>query len=62
MRYFIIDNLDKNRTLQTFRNKKDCRAWLMEGLCGTDGAEQEHYVSMLMQLDEGKKVLEYNTL
>jgi len=62
MRYFIIDNLDGNRTLQSFKSKKDCRAWLMEGLYGTDGAERDHYVSMLSQLDMGKKVLEYNAL
>jgi hypothetical protein len=62
MRYFIIDNLNGNKTLQTFRNKKDCRAWLMKGLYETDGAERDHYVSMLSQLDMGKKVLEYNAL
>ena len=60
MRYFIIDNLNGNRTLQSFRSKRDCRSWLMDGLYGTDGAERDHYVSMLSQLDMGKMVLEYN--
>lgn len=40
-------------------NKKNCKEWILDGLYKTEGAEQEHYVNMLRQLDMGKKTIGY---
>ena len=58
MKYVIFDN-ELARILRSFKTKKDCRGWLMEGLYACQGAERDHYVSMLQQLDCGKKTLCY---
>ena len=43
-----------------FRTRRACRAWLMEGMAGTEGAEQEHFTSMLLELEGGASTLHYN--
>ena len=45
---------------KTFSTKKSIRSWIMEGLRGTEGAERDHYVSMLLQLDEVKTRIDYD--
>lgn len=55
----VIDSHVKDGWSKTFNSRKAARAWIMEGLFGTDGAEQEHYVHMLLQLEEGKRTIDY---
>lgn len=55
-----IDNKGGVYTLRTFSSKKDARTWIMEGLRSCEGAEREHYVDMLMQLEGGATTLYYN--
>jgi len=59
MKYCVIDNMRGNEVIVSFGNKRECREWLMEGMYGCEGAERDHYVSMLQQLDHGKRTLEY---
>ena len=33
--------------------------WIINGLRGTQGAERDHYVSLLLQLEDGKRKLNY---
>lgn len=59
MTYKIIDS--RSATFEkTFATKSSCKAWLMEGMMACDGAERDHYVGMLCQMDEGKNILDYN--
>lgn len=62
MKYYILDSRcrEPNKPFKTFNKKADCKEWIMCGLYGTEGAEQEHYVDMLQQLDLGKTTLDYN--
>lgn len=55
----VVDSL-RPRWKKTFRSKRAARQWLMEGLAACDGAEQEHYANMLVELECGETVLHYN--
>lgn len=55
----IVDRCEKNWS-KTFETDDACRAWLMEGLAATEGAEQEHFSRMLVELQAGAKTLHYN--
>jgi len=55
----IVDRLQP-KWKKRFKSRRTCRAWLMEGLAGTEGAEQEHFSSMLVELECGATVLHYN--
>lgn len=46
--------------VKRFSTKDEITSWLLEGLAGTDGAEREHYVNMLLDLKQGKTTLHYN--
>jgi len=58
MKYCIIDT-DRFNIIKSFKTKKECRAWLMEGMFSCEGAERDHYVNMLSELECGKKSLKY---
>lgn len=45
---------------KTFRSVEKCREWLMDGNTGCEGAERDHYVGMLVELNGGATVLHYN--
>ncbi len=51
--------LDGSRTLREFKTKRNCRSWLMDGIFSCEGAERDHYVNMLAELECGKKTLHY---
>lgn len=60
---FIIKwygNKSEARLLRSFSSKKAARAWIMEGMFCTEGAERDHYVSMLEQLEDGETTLYYD--
>lgn len=59
MCYTIIDSRCGSFR-KDFATKASCKAWLTEGLYGTDGAERGHYVGMLCQMEDGRNVLDYN--
>ena len=42
-----------------FKSRAAAKRWIVEGLFGTEGAESEHYASLLGQLAEGRTVLDY---
>lgn len=57
-RYAIV--MERNFTvIRTFATKSECRDFIMRGLSITEGSEREHYVSMLAQLDNGRRSLVY---
>lgn len=58
-RVTVVDRFQRNWK-KTFRTREKCRAWLMEGMAGCEGAEQEHYTNMLLELEGGASVLHYN--
>ena len=55
----VIDRCNR-KWRKIFRSREKCRAWLNEGLAGTEGAEQEHYANMLVELNCGATILHYN--
>lgn len=59
MKIKIIDSHVRDNWSKTFSSKKAAKAWIMEGLMCTDGAEQSHYVSMLLQLEAGETLIDY---
>lgn len=58
--YTVFDSLMPKWEGRGFDERRDCYNWLIDGLRGTEGAERDHYVSMLLQLEDGKKNLDYN--
>lgn len=44
---------------EVFPSRDAARRWIMEGLYGTEGAESDHYGSMLVQLASGRTTLDY---
>lgn len=54
----VVVSLGKCGTKE-FSGRKAAREWIMEGLFGCDGAERDHYVSMLGQLEAGRSNLDY---
>lgn len=55
-----INNKGEEYVLRSFSSKKAAKAWIMRGMCSCEGAEQEHYVLMLGQLESGETTLYYN--
>lgn len=55
-----INNKGEDYVLRSFSSKKAAKAWIMRGMCSCEGAEQEHYVLMLGQLESGETTLYYN--
>lgn len=47
-------------SIKRFKTRKALEKWVKQGYRETDGAEQEHYIHMLAQLDEGLDILDYN--
>ena len=39
--------------IRTFPTKRKCYAWLLDGMRCCEGAERDHYVNMLLQLEKG---------
>ena len=67
MKIKIIDScFDKNSewyNIAEFNSRKSAREWIMSGLFSCEGAERDHYVDMLSQLEESEnKVLDYSGL
>lgn len=59
MKYKIVDRRNPKWSKE-FKTKRECRAWLMEGMFACEGAERDHYVNMLYELEHGKTILHYN--
>ena len=57
-RYSIITERDSN-IIKTFAKKDECQSFIMRGLERTEGSEREHYVSLLSQLNHGRRTLVY---
>lgn len=55
----VVDRTDP-KFKRTFKNKDACTRWLHDGLAGTEGAEQEHFSNMLVELNGGATTLHYN--
>ena len=55
----VVDRTDP-KFKRTFKNKDACLRWLHDGLAGTEGAEQEHFANMLVELNSGATTLHYN--
>lgn len=55
----VVDRTDP-KFKRTFKNKDACIRWLHDGLAGTEGAEQEHFSNMLVELNGGATTLHYN--
>ena len=47
---------------RVFKNKKEAKSWIMDGLVGCEGAERDHYVSLMTQLMIGRKRLDYDNV
>ena len=57
-RYSIITERDFH-IIKTFAKKDECQSFIMRGLENTYGNEREHYVSLLLQLNHGRRSLVY---
>ena len=57
-----IEVIDRFQTdwRKDFKTREEACAWIMEGMAGTEGAEQEHYTNMLLELESGATTLHYN--
>lgn len=55
----IVDRFHQSWS-KTFHSKEQAKEWIVDGLTGTEGAERDHYVNMLLELDSGSKILHYN--
>ena len=49
MKYKIVDRRNPKWSKE-FKTKRECRAWVMEGMFACEGAERDHYVNMLYEL------------
>lgn len=54
------DNRGFRRVIHTFATGVSCREWIMRGLNACEGAEREHYASLLSQLESGEHELSYD--
>lgn len=54
-----VDNKGDKMVLHRFDTDAQCRAWLMEGIYGCEGAERDHYVNMLRDFEAGVHDLNY---
>lgn len=52
--------LKREEPLFSCDTREKMYAWIIDGLRGTMGAERDHYVSLLLQLEDGKRELYYN--
>jgi len=43
-------------------DKKACQKWICDGMLHTEGAERDHYCDLLIQLESGKKELDYRRI
>lgn len=43
-----------------FNSREELKSWVKEGFAACDGAEQRHYAHMLVQLDDGLNILDYD--
>lgn len=63
-RYRVLDRRlrwsGKDTTLFTSDSRREVYNWILGGLRGTQGAERDHYVSCLLQLEQGKYQLYYD--
>jgi hypothetical protein len=60
-RYEIWDGrLNRNTPLYQCATREEAYKWILRGLRGTEGAERDHYVSLLLQLEDGKWKLYYD--
>lgn len=55
----VTINLGCNAQPRKFSSKTNAKIWILNGMLNTDGAEQDHYVSLLRQLEEGRTTLDY---
>lgn len=47
-------------SIKRFKTRKELEKWVKQGYRETDGSEQDHYIHMLAQLEEGLDILEYD--
>ena len=52
--------LKREEPLFSCDTREQMYAWIIDGLRGTQGAERDHYVSCLLQLEDGKTQLFYD--
>lgn len=55
----ITINLGCNAQPKKFSSKTNAKIWILNGMLNTEGAEQSHYASMLLQLEAGETTLDY---
>jgi len=60
-KYSVWDRrLERDEPLYACATRDALYAWIIDGLRGTQGAERDHYVSCLLQLEDGKRQLYYD--
>lgn len=60
-RYSVWDRrLKRAEPLFSCNQRKQMCEWIIDGLRGTQGSERDHYVSCLLQLEDGKTQLFYD--
>lgn len=60
-KYIVLDRrLRSVAVLYSSDRRKAVYDWIISGLRGTQGAERDHYVSCLLQLEDGKTELYYD--
>ena len=52
--------MKREKLLFSCDTREKMYAWIIDGLRGTMGAERDHYVSLILQLEDGKRELYYN--
>lgn len=52
-------NLPKRERMKVFPDKKSAYDWIISGMRGCEGAERDHYVDLLIQLEDGNTTLYY---
>lgn len=55
----ITIKLGCNAQPKVFSSRKSALTWIIDGMLGTEGAEQDHYISLFRQLEEGRTTLDY---
>lgn len=59
-KYRIHFHYNKPMPPREFSSRAGVMEWIMDGMRSTEGAERDHYVDLLLQLDRGRKELNYN--
>ena len=57
---YCYGNKQTPRIIKCFTSKDAIFGWLMDGICGCEGAEREHYNEMMVQLRDGATTLYYD--